>query len=122
MAQDKNPQLVGAEWVIEDIAGRGVVDNTHASLEFAPDGSIAGNASCNRFFGKYTLKDYILSIEPGGSTMMACPEAIMDQESRVLEMLPKIKSYTIDNTGALILKTVGDESITARRPHASPAK
>jgi heat shock protein HslJ len=39
--------LVRTEWVIEDIAGRGVVDNSLASLVFLQRNQLAGNTSCN---------------------------------------------------------------------------
>lgn len=115
MEQEDAPQLAGPEWFIEDIAGQGVVDMSPASLEFLPDGRLAGNASCNRLIGSYEDTDGVLSIEPAGTTMMACPEALMNQERRVLDMLPQITGYSIDETGALVLENDGRETITARR-------
>ncbi len=54
MAQETAPQLVGREWIIEDIEGKGVIDNSPASLLFMPGGSLVGNASCNRLVASYT--------------------------------------------------------------------
>lgn len=115
MLQDSTPQLVGPEWLIEDIAGRGMIDNSPASLLFLPDGRLAGNATCNRIIGSYTHDGETLSIEPVGTTMMACPEALMNQERRLLDMLPQISGYTIDDSGALVLETTSGDTITARR-------
>lgn len=115
MARDATAGLIGAEWVIEDIAGHGVIDNSPASLKFLASGRLVGHASCNRLIGSYTRKDDTLSMEPAGTTMMACPEAVMNQERRLLELLPRITSYAIDDTGALVLKTEASQSITARR-------
>jgi CubicO group peptidase (beta-lactamase class C family) len=115
MAQKEAPQLVGREWFIEDIAGGGVIDNSPASLLFMPDGRLAGNASCNRFFASYTQDEHDLSINNAGATMIACPEALMNQERRLLTMLPMVKNYSIDNTGALVLTTSEGETIIARR-------
>jgi heat shock protein HslJ len=114
MATDKTP-LLGAEWIIEDIAGGGVIDNSHATLHFLADGRLVGSASCNRFFGSYKSTGTQLSIEPAGTTMMACPEALMDQERRLLTLLPAVKSYRIDETGALVLTTTDGKTILARR-------
>lgn len=115
IAQPAAPKLVGPEWVIEDIAGGGVIDNSHASLQFLPDGRLAGNASCNRLIGSYTDKGDTLSVKLAGTTMMACPEVLMNQERRLLDILPLINRYDIDDNGTLVLKTTDAKSITARR-------
>ncbi|MFZ1626027.1 MAG: META domain-containing protein [Gammaproteobacteria bacterium] len=114
MATDKTP-LLGEEWVIEDIAGGGVIDNSHATLQFLADGRFAGNASCNRFFGSYKSEGPQLSMGPAGATMMACPEALMNQERKLLDLLTTVESYRIDKTGALVLKAADGKTIVARR-------
>ncbi len=114
MANDPAP-LLGREWVIEDIGGRGVIDGSPASLQFLPDGRLAGNATCNRLIASYAEAGGGLTISPAGATMMACPEALMEQEARLLALLPQVTGYGIDGTGALILRTAGDDTITARR-------
>ena len=114
MANDKTP-LLGQEWVIENIAGAGVIDNSHATLQFFGDGRLAGSATCNRIIGSYTSEGQQLSIAPVGTTMMACPEALMKQEQKLLGLLPKLQSYRIDKTGALVLSTQDGEEIVARR-------
>ena len=80
MAHDKTP-LLGQEWVIEDIAGGGVIDNSHASLHFLPEGRLAGSATCNRFFGSYESAAATLRIQTAGATKMACPPALRHQDS-----------------------------------------
>lgn len=107
------PHLVG-KWVVEDIAGRGIIDSSHVVLEFLPDGRLAGSATCNRLLGSYEKDGHQLSLEPVGTTMMACPEALMNQERRLLDLLPKITRSRIDETGALILETADGQSLTAR--------
>ena len=47
--------------------------------------------------------------------MMACPPALMNQEQKLLQLLPKVVSYRIDRTGALELRTPGKQTIVARR-------
>ena len=116
MAHDKQP-LLGQEWVIESIAGAGVIDNTHATLQFLPDGRLAGRATCNRIVGSYESEAAKLRIQPAGTTMMACPPALMNQERKVLELLPAIASYRIDKTGALLMSTADGKTILARRSH-----
>lgn len=116
MAHDKTP-LLGQEWVIEDIAGAGVIDNSHATLQFLPNGRLGGSATCNRILGSYETDAAKLRIQPAGTTMMACPLALMNQERKLLDLLPAIASYRIDKTGALVLSTADGKTILARRHH-----
>lgn len=115
MAQEDTPRLVGREWLIEDIAGKGVIDNSPASLLFMPDGRLAGNATCNRLIASYTRDGDAFAIDNAGAAMMACPEALMDQERSLLDLLSRVERYSIDDTGALVLTTSNGETITARR-------
>ncbi len=89
MAQDSAPQLVGREWMIEDIAGKGVIDTSPASFHFLPDGQLAGNASCTRLMSSYAVDSTGLTIGAAGATMMACAPAMMNQESRLLGLLQR---------------------------------
>ncbi|HEY9039619.1 MAG TPA: serine hydrolase [Roseovarius sp.] len=114
MANDDMP-LVGREWRIEDVEGMGVIDFSHATLDFAGDGSLSGSATCNRLIGSYEANGDAITIQPAGATMMACPEALMLQEQRILDLLPKIERFIIDETGALILIAADGRTIAARR-------
>ena len=114
IAHDDQP-LLGAEWVVEDIGEQGVIDDSHASLQFLPDGRLAGNGTCNRILGRYQVEGERLTITPAGTTMMACPEALMAQERRFLDALARVAGYRIDETGALILMAEDSAAITARR-------
>ena len=114
IANDPTP-LLGAEWKIENLDGNGVIDNSHATLLFLPDGRLAGSATCNRIIGSYTSSAGRLKIAPSGTTMMACPVALMNQERKLLDMLPKIGKFHIDVNGALVLSTAEGRTIVARR-------
>ena len=113
MAQDGG--LTGGEWRIEDIDGRGVIDRSPAALEFLPDGRLAGNGTCNRLLGTYDAGDGTLTLSGTGTTMMACPEALMEQERWLLDLLTEVAAFEIDATGALVLSTADGRTITARR-------
>lgn len=114
MANEPNP-LLGTEWTIDNIGGGGVIDNSQATLLFLPEGRLAGSATCNRIIGSYQSQGTHLTIKPVGTTMMACPEALMNQERTLLAMLPMVTRYRIDGTGALVLSTADGKTIVARR-------
>lgn len=110
-----SPSYLRGEWVVEDIGGRGVIDHARATLLFGEDGRLSGNATCNRLIATYRVDGNRIEINAPGLTRMACPPALMDQEGRLVQMLADIATYEIDPTGALILKTGGGSTITARR-------
>lgn len=107
--------LQEGEWRVEDIRGAGVIDNSPATLLFGPDGRLSGNATCNRLIASYTVEGSKLTISPAGTTMMACPPALMDQERKLVDLLGKVSSYSIDHTGALVLTTTSGDQLVARR-------
>jgi heat shock protein HslJ/membrane-bound inhibitor of C-type lysozyme len=107
--------LLGAEWVIEDIGGAGLVDRSRATLRFGDDGKVGGRASCNIFTGSYTLTGESLAFGKSAGTMMACAPALMEQERRLLDLLQAVHRFEISDSGALVLVTPDNRRITARR-------
>ncbi len=95
--------LIGPLWVVEAIGGAGVVDAARATLDFRPDGRLAGRASCNRYTASYQLTGESLTIAPGATTRMACADALMDQESRFLAALGEVRRFDLAASGALLL-------------------
>jgi heat shock protein HslJ len=83
--------LAGTEWLLEDLAGAGVLDNAQATLsfpkEFATEGKISGSGSCNRFSGSATINSGSIQVGPLAATRMACVPAVDDQETRYLKAL-----------------------------------
>jgi heat shock protein HslJ len=79
--------LAGSEWLLEDLGGRGVVDNIQATLTFPEAGKVTGNGSCNRFFGPVEISGDAIKLGPLASSRKACPEAVMNQETKYLEAL-----------------------------------
>ena len=86
-AQTAPFSLSGSEWLLEDLGGSGVIDNIQATLTFPEAGRIAGNASCNRFSGAAQVSGDRVKLGPLASTRMACPEAVMNQETKYLNAL-----------------------------------
>jgi heat shock protein HslJ len=58
---------VGSDWQLEDLGGSGVTDHSQATVSFHEAGKIAGNGSCNRFFGTVEISGEKLKISPLGS-------------------------------------------------------
>ena len=100
--------LGGAPWLLEDLAGRGVIDNARTTLQFMADGKVGGSGGCNHYSGKVTLKGTLITFTPMASTMMACAHALMDQETRFFDALTKAETVSFDKTGALLIGVKGE--------------
>ena len=118
---DRQRLLRGAIWVVEDLAGAGIIDRSRITIEFLEGNRIAGRASCNRYTGTYELRGEGMAIGPLASTRMACAPALMNQEERFLNLLDQVNSVRIGQQGQLLLSTPGGESIRAfQSDHDSP--
>jgi len=79
--------LIGTEWLLEDLGGSVVIDNAQATLTFPKPGEISGMGSCNHFFGSVRIKGHRIHISKMGATMMQCDDAVSDQEGRYIAAL-----------------------------------
>jgi heat shock protein HslJ/membrane-bound inhibitor of C-type lysozyme len=107
--------LHGAPWTIDQVAGDVTVDGSRTSIEFRPDGSAGGRASCNTFRGRYTLTAEGLTFGPLVTTRMACAPPVMAQERTVLEILRDVRRFEIAADGALVLHAADGRTLRARR-------
>ena len=108
------PSSLAGTWVVEDILGGGIIDDSRVTLEFSEQ-RVGGKASCNSYQGAWSLENDKLSIVDVAVTMMACPEALMNQERRFLDALNSADGIRFDDTGALFLTSGGDDLLRARR-------
>jgi heat shock protein HslJ len=90
------PTLEGTQWVLEDLAGAGVLDRAQATLSFGEGGSVHGSGSCNRFMGPVTVEEESISFGALAATRMACPEAVMNQEERYFAALGGARRFERD--------------------------
>jgi heat shock protein HslJ len=100
--------LRGVTWRLDDLAGHGVIDNSRVTIEFLPDGKVAGNGGCNRYNGAATFQGPQVTFTPLASTMMACSPELMDQEQRYFAALGKASTVSFDKTGALLIQVKGE--------------
>jgi heat shock protein HslJ len=103
------PQLAGTSWRAETIMGRPVIDSSASTITFEADGRVHGRGGCNRYFGSSTIDGARLALGQLGSTRMACPEALMEQETRFFQALQGAERWTIDEHGLLLIYSTGTE-------------
>jgi heat shock protein HslJ len=107
--------VIGSEWVLEELGGRGVVGGVQVTLAFPEAGKVAGNGGCNRYFGAARISGDRIEVQHIGSTRMACPPAVMDQEHGLFEALQKAKRFEVDGGVLLIHSAAVDEPLKFSR-------
>jgi heat shock protein HslJ len=95
--------LTGGAWRITAIGDAALIEPERLSLNFPDAGRVAGSGGCNRIVGGFSLSGEGLHFGPMASTMMACPEPLMEQERRMLDSLEQVAAFDIDSRGRLIL-------------------
>jgi heat shock protein HslJ len=85
--------LAGSEWLLEDLGGLEVTDTIQATLTFPEAGKVAGNGSCNRFFGPSEVSGDSIKLGPLASTRMMCPEPVMNQETKYINALQAAERF-----------------------------
>jgi heat shock protein HslJ len=99
--------LLEGTWRLVDFPGVTEPDGADVTLEVMRGGRIAGKAGCNRFMGGMTLSGEGLSLQPGGMTMMACPDDLMAFERAFLDRLAEVTQFDFDEAGQLMLMVNG---------------
>lgn len=84
----------GTQAVTSPIAG------TTLTATFTADGQVGGNAGCNSYSGPYKLDGKSLTVGPLATTMMACDQKIMDQETQFLAALQT--PTNVETSGATV--------------------
>lgn len=93
------------------------VPNADATMTFADDGTVSGSSGCNSLSGEYSVDGDQVTFNALTSTLMACDDVHMDQESVVFQVLTGTAQYevaedtlTITNGNMiLVLASIPDE-------------
>jgi len=99
---DESARLVGIHWRLENVCGERVLDNVEASLSFPTASKVIGNGSCNSFSGQVEIKGNSITFGRLASTLMACADAISDQESKYLSTLGNARRFQMKDHLLLI--------------------
>lgn len=110
--------LIGSQWLAEDIDGAGVVDRSHSTLRFAAVDKVDGDTGCNRFVGPLAADGTTIRLGPLATTRRACAPALMDQERRYLQALARAAALRLDN-GLLLLDDTGTPLVRYSRVEAT---
>jgi putative lipoprotein len=91
-------ELAGSTWSLRALNGQPALEGITAGLVFGDGDSLSGKTGCNSFSATYQTHRSEITIGLAASTMMACPQPQMDQESAFLSALANAKTYNVQGT------------------------
>lgn len=103
-------ELTGNIWLLSELNGKPPITGTAITAEFDDEGRVGGSSGCNNYNTSYEVGGDKLAVgDPIASTMMACPEPIMEQERDYLQALAATTTFEIANGELIIKDSNGDE-------------
>jgi heat shock protein HslJ len=109
--------LAGRAFESTDVTGYDLVEGTTITLGFEAD-TVGAQGGCNTQSGGYTITDGTLDVGVMASTMMACEEALMDQDKWLSEFLTGSPDISLD--GDTLTLTGSDATISLEAKAATP--
>ncbi len=100
-------ELPGTAWQLATLGDAPVIDGVAPTLSFATDGTFSSWDGCNQLSGTYVVSGSSLTFKLGPSTLMACPEDVMNQASAFSQGLGNTASYRMDGTNLVLRDAQG---------------
>jgi len=120
-ATGNSTALTGTSWHLVSYGSTSsptpAVPDAKTALAFDKDGKLSGNVGCNSISGDYTTNGAQINFGQVISTLMACADPLMQQESAVLQMFSGTVKYTV--TSNQLTLTSADGAATVRFEQAS---
>lgn len=105
----------GIPWVLASGAGHGA--GTPAPTATFEGGRVTGTTGCNRYTGTYTIDGGRMTIDPGATTMKACPPPADEVERAYLAALGRVSGWRAEGDALVLL---ADGAPALRFDAASP--
>jgi heat shock protein HslJ len=77
-------------------------------ITFDKDSKVSGSVGCNSLSGSFKVSGDKLVFGPIATTMMACDEKLMLQESTVLQVLGETAKFKLEDNKLTITSNTGD--------------
>lgn len=112
--------LEDTKWALLELKGKTITVTVNDKAPFlelnSKKASAYGFGGCNRFFGSYETSGQTLTLGAMGSTRMACPEG-MEQEQELFAVLGTVTRYEIHGSKLMLF---ADKSLVARFEARAP--
>lgn len=107
-----DPEIEGKTWVLTELQGSAPIEGTTIDLMISEE-AVSGSSGCNQYAGSASVDGAQLTLGPDlASTMMACAEDVMDQETEYIEAINSVTSFEI--SGDELLLKDGEGTVVAR--------
>ena len=100
----ESTSLTSGEWILTELEGQPLIAEAPITAAFTEDGQVGGTAGCNTYSGTYEVEGDTISFGLMATTLMACPQLVMDQELAYLAVLERAQSYAVTES---VLTLVG---------------
>lgn len=102
--------LTGTIWTLTELNGQPSLPTTTITAEFGEDGQVSGSSGCNNYTATYAVEgdNLTINMSPAATTLMACPEPIMDQEAAYLEALGAATTFEANEEELALFDDNGD--------------
>jgi heat shock protein HslJ len=95
-AETPAEKLAGTSWRLEKLGAEPIFAGALPTLDFPEAGRIAGRGPCNRCFADVEIRGDRLRIGAIGSSRMACPDSVMEQERLYFSALENAERFEIE--------------------------
>lgn len=102
-AASPQASVLGA-WKIVQARTEPILDQRYARLELGTDGRLGGHTSCNSMSAPYTLDGSRIRIGAIVTSRMACSQAKLEQEDRILTALESAVTAIVRGDGLLEIR------------------
>lgn len=107
--------LAGSAFESTAVTGQDLVADTTVILSFEAD-AIGARAGCNAMSGGYSISDGTLEVSTMASTMMACDDALMAQDTWLNEFLASGPEIALDGDTLTLTGAESTITLTAKAP------
>jgi putative lipoprotein len=94
------PKLHGTYWSLVELNGSRAAPGMGRTQPYirlhCEQGRFEGSSGCNGVTGTYLLERTALQFNPSATTLMMCPQALMEQEQGLIAALKATSSYKIE--------------------------
>jgi len=120
------PAIVGVWDLFSYNNGKGAIETviigSTTTADFGVDGKLAGSGGCNQYSASYTTSGSKgITITQPITTLMACENNLMQQESQYLSLLPKASTYEIAGDQLTLFDSTGTKILIYNKHVSRPA-
>jgi heat shock protein HslJ len=113
--------LASGRWTLAELDGEAVTAAEGQSMPYleldAETSHVSGSGGCNSLTGSFEKRGDELRFGPIATTLMACPDPVMQRETAFLAALAATTRYELDGESLALL---ADDTVVARLVASTP--